>query len=293
MRSERLSSGGGNPAFTYRADGTRLGSGPSSPGMDSLASGFSSPGRKSTYDRYGCFSHLKITAKTKLTRYLKRILHYRHMDFEFAGWQMIYLLVAPQKVYRNFMYRKKTKDQWARDDPAFLVLLSAALAGSSVLFSIVLGFSFLQFIKFFLWVVCIDCIFTGVVIASILWAITNYTLRISREQDVEWGYAWDVHLNAFFPLLIILHVLMPILYPILLNHTWFISALIGNSLWFIAISYYVYVTFLGYTALGFLRGTQIFLYPVTFLFIGCIAAATLGWNFSSVLMDFYHFRVHF
>lgn len=28
------------------------------------------------------------------------------MDFEFAGWQMIYLLVAPQKVYRNFMYRK-------------------------------------------------------------------------------------------------------------------------------------------------------------------------------------------
>lgn len=75
MRSERLSSGGGNPAFAYRADGARLGSGPSSPGMDSLASGFSSPGRKSTYDRYGCFSHLKITAKTKVTRYLKRFAH--------------------------------------------------------------------------------------------------------------------------------------------------------------------------------------------------------------------------
>ena len=26
-----------------------------------------------------------------------------------------------------------------------------------------------------------------------------------RGQDVEWGYAFDVHLNAFFPLLMILH----------------------------------------------------------------------------------------
>ena len=25
-------------------------------------------------------------------------------------------------------------------------------------------------------------------------------------QDVEWGYAFDVHLNAFFPLLMILHL---------------------------------------------------------------------------------------
>lgn len=28
------------------------------------------------------------------------------MDFEFALWQMLYLFVAPQKVYRNFGYRK-------------------------------------------------------------------------------------------------------------------------------------------------------------------------------------------
>ena len=28
------------------------------------------------------------------------------MDFEFAFWQMLYLFVAPQKVYRNFGYRK-------------------------------------------------------------------------------------------------------------------------------------------------------------------------------------------
>ena len=29
--------------------------------------------------------------------------------------------------------------------------------------------------------------------------------RQSRDHDVEWGYAFDVHLNAFYPLLVILH----------------------------------------------------------------------------------------
>lgn len=29
------------------------------------------------------------------------------MDFEFAFWQMLYLFIAPQKVYRNFHYRKR------------------------------------------------------------------------------------------------------------------------------------------------------------------------------------------
>ncbi len=28
----------------------------------------------------------------------------------------------------------------------------------------------------------------------------------SQGQDVEWGYCFDVHLNAFFPLLMILHL---------------------------------------------------------------------------------------
>ena len=40
--------------------------------------------------------------------------------------------------------------------------------------------------------------------------ISNRYLRTrnaeATSQSVEWGYAFDVHLNAFFPLLIILHV---------------------------------------------------------------------------------------
>ena len=45
-------------------------------------------------------------------------------------------------------------------------------------------------------------------IATCLWALSNkYLLRPSCRgvDDVEWGFAFDVHLNAFFPVLVILH----------------------------------------------------------------------------------------
>ena len=72
-----------------------------------------------------------MTAAMKRWRYLRRLLHYQQMDFEFAFWQMVYLLSNPRVVYKNFTYRKKTKAQFARDDPAFLVLLAGWLVISS------------------------------------------------------------------------------------------------------------------------------------------------------------------
>ena len=72
-----------------------------------------------------------MTAAMKRWRYLRRLLHYQQMDFEFAFWQMVYLLSNPRVVYKNFTYRKRTKAQFARDDPAFLVLLAGWLVISS------------------------------------------------------------------------------------------------------------------------------------------------------------------
>lgn len=42
--------------------------------------------------------------------------------------------------------------------------------------------------------------------------ITNRYLRIDKTQDVEWGYAFDIHMNAVFPALIILHILQLFFY---------------------------------------------------------------------------------
>ncbi|MEJ1285256.1 unc-50 homolog [Cricetulus griseus] len=160
------------------------------------------------------------TAGAKRYKYLRRLFRFRQMDFEFAAWQMLYLFTSPQRVYRNFHYRKQTKDQWARDDPAFLVLLSVWLCG-----------------KF----------------------ISNKYLvkRQSRDYDVEWGYAFDVHLNAFYPLLVILHFI---------------------QLFFI-------------NPLPFLKNTVILLYPFAPLAVLYGLSLALGWNFTHMLCSFYKYRV--
>lgn len=216
------------------------------------------------------------------------------MDFEFAGWQMIYLLSAPQKVYRNFQYRKHTKFQYSRDDPAFLVLLSLWLVVSTIGFSLVLGIHFLGFIKFLLYVIFVDCIGVGLLIATALWAISNkFLVKPSfRDQDVEWGFAFDVHLNAFFPILVILHFVQLFFYGILISKPWFFATLFGNTLWLVALGYYIYITFLGYNSLPILQNTKLLLsYPVVLLLIVYFGTLVSGWNVTQSLMFFYANRV--
>jgi hypothetical protein len=75
------------------------------------ASGYSTPGTRSNFSttspNIGCLTGVRMTAMAKINRFFRRLIHIRQMDFEFAAWQMLYLLIHPQKVYRNFMYRKR------------------------------------------------------------------------------------------------------------------------------------------------------------------------------------------
>lgn len=226
------------------------------------------------------------SATTKTSKFVRRLIKFRQMDFEFALWQMLYLFVAPQKVYRNFGYRKgkkqssilntvihqkilsETKSQFARDDPAFLVLLLASLCCklklriainmqcydklSSIWIVTSFGFVFLfnlgffQTVYFILYVVFVDFLLAGTISATILWLISNKIMREPNAENVEWGYSFDVHINATFPPLIILHFIMLMFYKVLFSQEWFIARLLGNTLWLLATSYYVYITFLGY-----------------------------------------------
>jgi len=234
-----------------------------------------------------------MSAAAKRYKYLRRIFHFRHMDFEFALWQMLYLFYKPQQVYRNFQYRKETKAQFARDDPAFLVLLSAWLIITSAGFSLVLGIHFFGFVKFLLYVIFVDMVGVGLVIATALWYISNTFLMKPgvRDADVEWGFSFDVHLNAFFPILVILHFVQLFVYHPLIERDWFISTVFGNTLWLVALSYYIYITFLGYSSLNILKRTNYFLAPLTILVFFYILTLGFNWNLSRSLMDFYKYRV--
>lgn len=54
----------------------------------------------------------------------------------------------------------------------------------------------------------------GLVIATGLWYVSNnFLLKPTvRDQDVEWGFCFDVHLNAFIPILVILHFIQLFVY---------------------------------------------------------------------------------
>lgn len=52
-----------------------------------------------------------LSATSKSYKYLRKLVKFDQMDFEFAMWQMVYLFISPQKLYRNFSYRKRKCDQ--------------------------------------------------------------------------------------------------------------------------------------------------------------------------------------
>ena len=97
--------------------------------------------------------------------------------------------------------------------------------------------------------------------------------------------------SAFFPLLVILHFVQLFFYTILISQPWFIATVFGNTLWLVAIGYYLYITFLGYHSLHILDRTKIFLYPFVPLVIIFLASLIVNWNITQSLMNFYHFRV--
>lgn len=129
-----------------------------------------------------------------------------------------------------------------------ILTLRSLIPVTSLAFAGVLGLTFARTLWFVFYVVFVDCIFAGIIVATFFWLVTNRFLRNSQlDPDIEWGYAFDVHLNAFFPPLVILHFFQLFFYGwLVLRSELFLSRLLGNTFWLLAFSYYIYITFLGY-----------------------------------------------
>ena len=187
----------------------------------------------------------------------------------------------------------ETKNQWARDDPAFVAILLVFLCVASLAFIVTFkAYGVGRVFRLFLGTVFVDFLAVGVLVASGCWFVCNRYLRIrqpshhSVEQTVELLYAFDVHCNAFFPLFLMLYVLQLYLLPLLLRPG-FVASLVADTLYASALSYYCYITFLGYNVLPFLDNTVIFLYPI--VVIGCLYVLGIlsGFNVSVFVMTRY------
>eukprot|EP01156_Anaeramoeba_ignava_P024520 Anaeramoba_ignava/c9010_g1_i2.p1 GENE.c9010_g1_i2~~c9010_g1_i2.p1 ORF type:complete len:227 (-),score=44.87 c9010_g1_i2:35-715(-) len=187
--------------------------------------------------------------KSKMTQYFRRIRHIGHMDFELTFWQMLHLCIDPQKVYQATKFHRQTKNQWARDDPGFLLVQILFILISSIGFGICFRIdSFFAFLKL---------IFKSIFISFLLLGLSVYI----AEQFVEFQYSFDIHCNSYFPFFIITNIIVYLLLPIILS-TSRISIIFGNFLYIFAYSVYFYITFLGYKVLPFIQKSYVFLFPL-------------------------------
>ncbi|KAI9478668.1 MAG: UNC-50 [Benjaminiella poitrasii] len=218
---------------------------------------------------------------------LKRLLKFPQMDFEFAFWQMVYLVISPKIVYKNVLHHNQIKNRWARDDPAFLVLLASLLSVSAIAWGLVFGLGVVGIIKAILYMVFIDFVLVGCIISTFTWLFARCCLgRDEKHQTTEWAYAFDVHCNSFLPLFLILYIAQFILFNLLVLNNWG-SLIISNFMYLIAAVWYCYGTFLGFNVLPFLKHTQLLLCPSVVFFALFILISVVGINLSEKVVGFY------
>ncbi|KAJ2078619.1 hypothetical protein H4R24_004345 [Coemansia sp. RSA 988] len=219
----------------------------------------------------------------------RRLFHWRQLDFEIASWQMLYLLVRPRQVYRSIYYHKQTKNQWARDDPAFVILQVIGIVVLTIAYSVVGGVGTRGFFKALMQLLLINYIVLGVIIATVTWFVANRFLRHqsvhAADQRVEWQYAVDVHCNAFFAFFALGYVLQFLFLPVLMKTSW-ISLFLGNTIFALAGSAYAFITYLGFQAMPFLQHQTMFLFAIP-LIAAAYLVSLFGFNISHHLLDYY------
>ncbi|KAF2903983.1 hypothetical protein ILUMI_02193, partial [Ignelater luminosus] len=227
-------------------------------------------------------------ATTELWKYLGRMFQVNQMDFANALMQMMYLFISPQKVYSSVQYGKNTKSEFARDDPAFIVLLIAWFCFISTGFGMILRLDCWHVIKFLSYVIFFDCIGSGLVFATIFWYVLNKCFHLKTNQKIEWRFAFDVHLNALFPALTLIQWCQLLVFTeVLLYYDWFLIMLIGNTFWLIAVSYYIYITFLGYNSLQVLKHATFLLIPLLISVLLYVMSLIVKFNIAYVWTLYY------
>lgn len=239
-----------------------------------------------------------------MTQYVRRLWSWDQMDFDSCFDQMISLLGPPKnmvKVYKLANYRKKTKNQWARDDPAFVLVQVGFLSVSSLAWGIVCLRNHLSLGRFILLLareLFVQWLLGGLIISVLGATIANRHLIEhsvhSVAQTVEWLYAFDIHCNGFFIAFQFTHVLQLFLLPLLVNDG-LMPTLFANLLWAVALALYFFVSHLGYRALPFLKNTEIYLYPIIAIFAAYVALAVVAFlgyriNITQIVTSFYSLK---
>jgi len=131
----------------------------------------------------------------------------------------------------------ETKGHYRRDDPSFAVLLSFFLCIAALAWGLAYARGFLSILKLMIFMVAVDFALVGLLIATSAWVLARKFLRGGRrtvgvssedisgvggDEELEFGYCFDVHCNAFFPVFVWLYVVQYFVMPLLIKDLWYI-----------------------------------------------------------------------
>ncbi|KKK14796.1 integral membrane protein [Aspergillus ochraceoroseus] len=200
----------------------------------------------------------------------------------------------------------ETKNTWHRPDPSFAYLLSFFLLLTALAWGLAYAPSFGSIVRLSLLFIFVHFIGSSLLVSTIGYfvigrlfgpngaagSLTGLRVRGRRrgaaqglftqpgEKDqLEFGYCFDVSNRAFFPLYFHLYVIQFLLLPLLTRSpSNFLATFLGNTLYLSALTYYTYITFLGYNALPFLHNTELLLLPILVFAVLWFVSLIAGWG---------------
>ncbi|KAF3053411.1 hypothetical protein E8E11_003460 [Didymella keratinophila] len=241
--------------------------------------------------------------EVRMPRFFKRLFKFPQMDFEMAIWEIMSLIIAPKKVFRQIYYHKQTTKTYHRPDPSFTYLLSFFLTLTSLAWGFAYADGFTQTLHITLVFIFVHFLLLSLVTATVFYLLVGrllgpgnsmlpgrrrglYNLEGGEgKEELEFGYCWDVSIRAFVPVWAFLYVVQFLCMPLIGTNHW-VSLLLGNTLYVFALTYYFIITFLGYNALPFLHHTELLLVPVavaTILWFASLFGFNMAKHFAPVL----------
>lgn len=207
--------------------------------------------------------------------YLKKMIHIRQIDYYVAFTNIIYCF-KPKEITETAKIRKHLKNKYARDDPGFLIILILDLFISSISYSLAYGhYNPLYMLNIF-FIQTFLMLFTAGILISLVCKIIidkyfrNDDLGNNKEQKVEFVYAFDIHCNSFVPFYFFTAVIPFCLLPIVNGNGGFFQVFLSNTLTYLGVLYYFYVTFMSYFSLPFVKKNKfvtLTIWPITGLFV--------------------------
>ncbi|TIC38545.1 UNC-50-like protein [Wallemia mellicola] len=184
----------------------------------------------------------------------------RNLNFNLALLQLFYLTISPRRFYRQLYYHKQTTNKWSRSDPTISIIVA--------------GFLFISALG---WSLSFKLGFSG-------WLKLGIKMLIPSAR-VEWAYAFDVHTNGYFPIILLLYLLQLFLWPLLTRQEW-ICTFIGNTIYLVSFLHYIHITYLGYAALPFVIKSELLLTSAPLILIVYLVTL-IGFNVPKATLEWY------